>query len=95
MEIEIVKNRWGSLFAVYGAVGLFQFEYRTKEHGGPAWYFWPRGDYDPEIFKGRKSDFPMDYFKDLCRSRVFTAGFVKGLSEDVSIIKGENFVKWR
>ena len=91
MKIEIVKNQCGSLFAIdnESCYGLFQFEYReTEEMGGPAWYFWLRGNYDPDIFEGKKKDFPMDFFKDACRAKIFILTG-KGLHEDVEIIKGK------
>jgi hypothetical protein len=68
---------------------LFQFEYRdTEEMGGPAWYFWIRGNYDPDIFKGSRKEFPMGFFKDACRAKVFIYTG-SGLHDDVEIVKGE------
>ena len=56
MNIAIEKNRYGSLFALDAETCnlLFQFEYRRKDMGGPAWYFWLRGNYNPYIFNGKK-----------------------------------------
>ncbi len=92
MEIEIVKNKYGSLFAVdtKSLYGLFQFEYRkTKDMGGPAWYFWLRGGNDPDIFNGKKKDFPMEFFTNACKSKLFILTG-KGMDEDVEIVKGED-----
>ena len=97
MKITITKKDKDSisLFAVADStfIPLFQFEYRdTEEMGGPAWYFWLRGGYDPDIFKGEKKDFPMDFFKDACRARLFIYTG-KGLHEDVEIVAGEKYIK--
>ena len=93
MEIEILKNKYGSLFATEkdSCYNLFQFEYRSKDQGGPAWYFWLRGNYDPDIFNGDKKSFPMDFFKDACRAKMF---ILKGgrLNDEVSIVKGKEFL---
>ena len=68
---------------------LFQFEYRdTESMGGPAWYFWLRGSYDPDIFKGSRKEFPMDFFKDACRAKAFIYKG-KGMHEEVEIVKGK------
>ena len=97
MEIEIIKNRYDQLFAIDAESNylLFQFEFRkTKFMGGPAWYFWLRGDNDPDIFEGKL--FPFRYFKNACRARNFiiTCGTNPCIiDEDVEIVKGENFLE--
>lgn len=88
IKIEIKKNKYGSLFAVID-YQLFQFEYRDKK-----WYFWIRGDYDPEIFE--QKDFPMKFFLDACRAKYFIK-YGGELPDKASIEKGlehiEKFIK--
>ena len=92
MDIEITRNKYGSLFAVVNGFALFQFEYRSKNMGGPAWYFWLRGSYSPDIKAGRKADFPMDYFISAVRAKAFIElGYE--LTDEVSIVKGENYLR--
>ena len=97
MNVSIVKESKDSisLFAfVEGSYRpLFQFEYRdTEEMGGPAWYFWLRGNYDPDIFKGEKKDFPMDFFTKAVRAKAFIRCGVN-LDEEVVIVSGKKFLK--
>lgn len=96
MEITIAKRDKDSisLFAYTDKsyYPLFQFEYRdTEDMGGPAWYFWLRGDYDPDIFKGEKKDFPMEFFVSACKAKAFIRHGVS-LSEEVTIVKGKNYL---
>ena len=96
MDINITKDNYGSLFAhtTNSAFPLFQFEYRdTEDKGGPAWYFWLRGDNDPDIFEGKK--FPYGYFKGACIAKSFILNPTGGIKigEDVDIVKGENYLK--
>lgn len=95
MDITITKNNYGSLFAhtADSAFPLFQFEYRKDEKwGGPAWYFWLRGDYDPDIFKGEKKDFPMEFFVSACKAKAFIRHGVS-LSDEIVIVKGKNYLR--
>ena len=94
MEIEIIKNRYDQLFATDAESNylLFQFEFRKKGMG--AWYFWLRGDNDPDVFEGKQ--FPLRYFKNACRAKNFiiTCGTNPCvIDEDVEIVKGENYLK--
>ena len=95
MEITIVKNpNSTSLFAVPNdsIYALFQFEWRSGKFGGEkGWYFWPRGNYDPQIFKVKKKDFPMDYFINLCRAKSFILN-PTDLNQEVIVTNGENFI---
>lgn len=94
MDINITKDNYGSLFAhtTNSAFPLFQFEYRdTEDKGGPAWYFWLRGGYDPDIFKGKKKDFPMEFFVSACKSKAFIHYGVS-LNEEITIVKGKNYL---
>lgn len=96
MQIEIIKNSYDQLFATDAESKylLFQFEFRkTKVMGGPAWYFWLRGDNDPDIFEGKK--FPYGYFKGACIAKSFIFNPTKGIKigEDVDIVNGEEFLK--
>lgn len=91
MDIIITKDKYGSLFAHTPETHypLFQFEYReTEDMGGPAWYFWLRGDYDPDTFKGTRKDFPMQFFLDACRAKNFIY-YGGSLSEEATIVKGK------
>ena len=92
MEIEIVKNRYDSLFAVDTKTnyGLFQFEYRNKDLGGPAWYFWLRGNYDPDIFNGKRKEFPMEFFNNACKAKLFL--LTGKWDDEVIIVKGEKHI---
>ena len=94
MEIIIKKNQYGSLFAHTKKDGapLFQFEYRTPKLGGPGWYFWLRGNYDPDIFKGTRKNFPMDFFTRACRAKSFIR-FGFGIDDTVSIVKGKEYLE--
>lgn len=56
--------------------------------GGPAWYFWLRGNYNPYIFNGKKKDFPMEFFVNACRAKSFTL-FGKGIDDEVNIVSGK------
>lgn len=89
MKISIENNRYGSLFAVdaESKTILFQFEYRTKADGGPAWFFWLRGNLDPDTIEGKKKDFPMQFFKDACKAKAFIFSGV--MPDEVEIVKGE------
>lgn len=55
-----------TLSAMCGRYELFGFEYREDED---KWYFWPNTDFNPTIFEG--SEFPMEYFKNLCKAKYF------------------------
>ena len=90
MEIIIKKNQYGSLFAHTNKDGapLFQFEYRTPRLGGPGWYFWLRGGWDPDIFNGPKRNFPLDYFVHACTAKAFIK-FGKW-DQEVTITKGKH-----
>ena len=92
MEITIEKNKYGSLFAYNEKSNypLFQFEYRhRKEDGGRAWYFWLRGNYDPDIIGGGKKDFPMEFFLDACRAKSRERD---GLDEQATIARGADLI---
>ena len=84
IKIEIIKNKYGSLFAVMN-YELFQFEYRDNK-----WYFWIRGGYDPETFE--QKEFPMKFFLDACRAKYFIK-YGGELPEKVSIEKGYGHIK--
>ena len=94
MEIRIVKDNYGSLFAYNEkyAFALFQFEYRDERMGGPAWYFWLRGDFIPVILECEKKDFPMQFFLDACKAKSFLLRCGE-LDEDVVIVKGKKYLK--
>ena len=66
INIKIETTAYCSLFATCGRYTLFQFEYRTDED---KWYFWPNTDFNPTIFEG--SEFPMEYFINLCKAKYF------------------------
>ena len=89
MKINIERNRYGSLFAVdaESKTIFFQFEYRAKADGGPAWFFWLRGDFDPDTIEGKKKDFPMQFFKDACKAKAFI--FNGAMPDEVEIVRGE------
>ena len=96
MEITIAKRNEDSisLFAYTDKsyYPLFQFEYRDTENmGGPAWYFWLRGNYNPDIFKGEKKDFPMEFFVSACKAKAFIYNGVS-LNEEATIVKGKNYL---
>lgn len=82
MEIEIKKDG-GHLYALCGLSTLFQFEYRDG-----CWYFWLRGGWDPDIFKGPKRNFPLDFFNHACTAKVFIK-FSKW-DQEVTITKGKH-----
>ena len=96
MQIEITSNSYDHLFAwdIDNGRVLFEFEFRkTKVMGGPAWYFWLRGDNDPDIFEGKK--FPYGYFKGACIAKSFILNLTEDIKigEDVVIVNGEEFLK--
>ena len=93
MKIKIIRDKWGSLFAMDGIYPLFQFEYRKSEN---RWLFWLRGDYDPAIFIGR--DFPVKFFVNACRAKHFIMfadgcdnGFVD-MPGKVEITEGADYI---
>lgn len=90
MDIKIRKNKYGSLFAVDAETNreLFQFEYRRKCDGGPAWFFWLRGQYDPDKVFGKKKDFPMNFFVNACRAKCFLL-LGRNLDDVVNIVQGK------
>ena len=92
LKIRIIKNQYGSLFAYDGLKELFQFEERGMDDGlgKGKWFFWPRGNFDPEKFVGA---FPMTYFKDLCKAFAVICGHGEEMADEVEIIEGENFIK--
>lgn len=97
MNISIVKKSKDSISLFAFVEGkyypLFQFEYReTEAMGGPAWYFWLRGDYNPDIFMGEKKNFPMDFFTKAVRAVAFIHYDIN-LDEEVVIVSGKNFLK--
>lgn len=87
MHIKIEKDRYGSCFAIQEFTTLFQFEWRKDDK---SWYFWLRGQFDPEIIPGR--EFPMSFFLDACRAKSFIKCSTE-LDEDVVIVSGFNFIK--
>ena len=96
MKIEIVKNKYGMCFAVDAETSIInvQFEWRTKFMGGPAWYFWPRKNFDPQIFRVKKKDFPIDFLKNVCLAKGFLADpETHSLTEEVEIVKGIEHLK--
>ena len=92
MQIEIIKNSYDQLFATDAASKylLFQLVYYPARD---AWYFWLRGDNDPDIFEGKK--FPYGFFKGACIAKSFILNPTGGIKigEDVDIVKGENYLK--
>lgn len=96
MKIEILRNENGSLFARNAETFkvYFQFEYRGTEpwEGGPAWYFWIRRNFDPDIFEGEKKDFPTDFFESACKAKAFIYDKVS-LTENLEIVAGEKFLR--
>ena len=90
MKINIERNLYGSLFAIdaESQTILFQFEYRRKDLGGPAWFFWLRGNLDPDTIEGKKKDFPMQFFKDACKAKAFIFNGV--MPDEVEIVRGED-----
>ena len=84
LQITILKNRYGSLFAC-APYELFQFEYR-----GGYWYFWLRTQYDPDMFPGKT--FPKEFFENACRARYF---IMNGgpMPVDIEITEGEELIE--
>ena len=82
MEITIIKNNYGSLFALHNGRALFQFEERGMDDfmGKGKWFFWPRGDYNPTKFTGK---FPRTYFLNLCKAIVFITGDEQEMADTV------------
>ena len=66
INVSIQKTGDCTLSTMCGRYELFDFEYRENED---KWYFWPNTDYNPTIFEG--SEFPMDYFVNLCKAKYF------------------------
>lgn len=94
MNIKITRSEYDSLFAEteFGAE-LFQFEFRaTKSMGGPAWYFWLRGNYDPNIFKGSRNHFPMQFFMDAIRAKYFIY-YGGSVDDEVNVVSGWSYIK--
>ena len=92
LEIRIIKNQYGSLFAYDGLRELFQFEERGTDGGlgTGMWFFWPHGTYNPVKFTG---EFPMKYFLNLCKAYAFVLGEDTDLADEVKIIEGKKFIK--
>lgn len=68
ITITTSKNKYGSQFALADGIVLFQFEYRKEE---TKWYFWLRGEFNPDIFDGEK--FPYAFFI----KAVYAKAFIK------------------
>ena len=93
LEITIIKKEdCCSQFAVSNGIALFQFEPRNHD-GGKQWYFWPTTNFRPKIFN--TDEFPLDYFKELCKALNFLYVDDSKVADTVKIIEGENLLKWR
>ena len=93
LEISIKKGNDENLYAIANSnnivnMSLFSFDYR-EQCGG--WLFWFRGELNPEIKEGK--EFPMEYFKDLCRALALVI-FSEPLSssEVIKIVSGESYI---
>lgn len=94
MNIIIKGDKYGSLFACTEiGTELFQFEYRaTPSMGGPAWYFWLRGNYDPNIFNVKRNQFPIQFFMDAIRAKHFIY-YGGSVDDEVNIVSGWSYIK--
>ena len=93
LEITIVKREGvNSFFALSGMRQLFQFEPRGLDGylGKGQWFFWPRGNFNPVMKKGK---FPMEYFINLCKSMNFIINEEDEMPDEVKIISGEKYLK--
>lgn len=82
MEIKILKDCYGHMFALDGTVALFEFEFR--EDPG-SWFFWmPGRSFYPRIIPGKV--FPMGYFLDACRAVNFIRKDIR--LDEVVTVKG-------
>ena len=86
MVIDIIKNQYGSLFAVSETGPLFQFEYRDG-----TWYFWLSGQFDPDKFMVPKKSFPRQFFEHACTAKHFIACGM--WDELVYVGKGVGYIK--
>ena len=94
LEISILRDENGSLFAYNGVRLLFQFEERGLDDGlgRGQWFFWPHGNFRPVKFKGA---FPMTYFLNLCKAYVFVVsnGEDAEMANEVEIVAGAEYLK--
>ena len=89
INIKIEKaTGYCSCYARCGCYTLFQFEYRNYED---KWYFWPNTDFHPTIFEG--SEFPMEYFENLCKAKYFCETGTDEWPDTIKIIAGKKFLK--
>ena len=89
INIKIInQSGYCSLEATCGCLHLFNFEYRSWDE---KWYFWPNTDFNPTIFEG--AEFPMEYFKNLCRAKYFCETGTDIWPENVKIVAGKKYLK--
>jgi len=81
LEIEIVKDEYGCLYASAEYQTLFKFRHQTELN---RWLFWVIYK-DATIFPGES--FPFEYFYDACRAKYFLLNGGK-MPEYVRITKG-------
>lgn len=93
MDIRIgIEQRYSDkvMFAMAGRTVLFSF--KKTNVIGPQWKFWPsEHTVQPVTFDG--DAFPMSYFKDLCRARFFTEMGVDEYPGEVTVVKGQKYVR--
>lgn len=93
LEISITKGSDENLYPIANSdnivnMPLFCFDYRKKCGG---WLFWFRGELNPKIKEGK--EFPMEYFKDLCRALALVIfGEPLSSSEAIKIVSGESYI---
>lgn len=86
MDITIVRDEYGQMWAVCEHETLFGFSHSREEK---SWRFWmPGRAFDPMVFKGR---FPLSYFQDACRATWFIR-HGEGMGDIVIVVKGRNYI---
>lgn len=92
IEITIIRNGYGSQFALADGIVLFQFDPRNHD-GGKQWYFWPTTNFNPTVFE--TDEFPIGYFTNLCRAKYFLLIDHSDIADSVKIVNGEEHLKWK
>ena len=94
IRIGIEKNSDGTLTATTGHPKFYYrlFRFERSNVIGPQWKFWPsEHTVQPVTFDG--DAFPVNYFKDLCRARFFTEMGVDEYPGEVTVVKGQKYVR--
>lgn len=89
LQVEIIRDKYGCLFACVPSFMLFKFVYRPEKD---LWLFWLGSHFNPVMFAGKK--FPEAFFNDACRAKFFILNGGPAMHDSVKITKGRRYVEF-